>query len=120
MALRDLDEPDKAVETFRQVIDEAVPDSTDEFVGRLQLGSTLFWAADYRGALQEAETVATSRHAQPWQVVSARWNVVTAMVKLGDEAGARRELESMIEDYTGKEGMEALLRQYRAQLAKLE
>ena len=45
---------------------------------------------------------------------------MTAMIKLGDKAGARRELESMIADYAGKEGMEALLRQYRNQLARLD
>ena len=119
-ALRADGQDDQAVSTLRQAISEAASDSPEEHLARMQLGGTLFWKGDYRGALEEAQTVATSRNALEWQVPGARWNMVTAMIKLGDKAGARRELESMIADYTGKEGMEALLRQYRNQLAQLE
>jgi len=120
LALRKQGELDTAAETFQRLTKEAPRGSRREYDAHLWLGSTEFERGSYKLSLAEAEYVIDSRDATEWQVAGARWMRATALIKLGDEGGARRELESMLDDYAGKDGMEPLLRQYRNQLQQLD
>lgn len=116
---RQTGEPKKATTVVEKLLDEAPTGSMHELAANLKLGALHYDAGAYRDALRAAEAVSRSPNAKSFQIVQARWMAVTSMIQLGDKAGAERELESMIADYTDQEGMDASVSQYKTKLEEL-